>query len=373
MTTAINDSTMSAPRRRRFRRQSNVLGAKSRIELRPRDLDMIAEIARHRFMNTEQMCRLFACNCPRVERMGMRGGKPAPVMVKQHRANCACTCGAENRKREHASGCLALLKKDKHVGSRLRELYQAGYLDRPITQLQLRVENGVIKKGSVPLVYCVTAAGLALIGAERQAALGHGKMSWVNKINEGTRVFLEHTLAVADVSVDIDVAMRGHTRLQRVSDSDLLSVMAPTRSHAVRPWTLHVDYKGEELAVVCDLAFSITDRRSPKRWNFLVEVDRGHMPIERADLSRTSIVRKLIAYAKAHVDGAYKAFGWSGCRVLILTTSQARVQSCVTAAKERFGDDPVGRLFLFGTLDATRDLSQAVFVTVDGKRVPLLA
>ena len=359
-------------RRHRFKRAPH-----NRMELRRRDLDMIATIAHSRFMNTAQVCRLFACDCPRMEKLGHRAGRPAMIFVKQHHDNCSCTCGVENKKREHAESCPALFKDDQHVGSRLRELYQAGYLERPIVQLQLRVKNGVVAEGSVPLVYCVTASGLSLIGQARRDALGLGKLSWVSKINEGTQVFMSHTLATVDVGVGVDVAVRKQQHLIRLSEAALLSTMSEQRRNSVRPWSLRTTYKGEPLTAVCDLAFALQDQQSRKRWNFLVEVDRGHMPIARgqdgADFSGTSIMRKLIAYAKAYTDDEHqKAFGFRGMRVLFLTTSEERVRTCIQAARDRFGSASVARLFLFGTLDAARDMLGYGFVGVDGKLTRLL-
>ncbi len=334
---------------------------------------MIAAIARHRFMNTEQVCRLFACNCPRVEKDGMRAGVPVKIQTKQHRDNCACSCSAGQSKREHAAGCPALFKDDQHVGHRLLELYQAGYLERPVSQLQLRVKNGVIGKGSVPMVYRVTTAGLGVIGEERRHAIGHGKMSWVGENIQNSRLFMEHTLAIADVSVGVDVAVRERTHVARLEEAKLYAGLSKDRQEAVRPWSLKVKYQGKELSTVCDLVFVLGDASVRKRYNYMTEVDLGHMPVERATLTRTSIMRKLIGYAKAHAEGLHRTeFGWDNFRVLILTTSSGRVRSCVAAARKQFGSASVGRIFLFGTLEASHDMFNHEFVDIDSKQVRLM-
>lgn len=365
-----------AKRRRRFRRDPTFRSATSRagkLELRRRDLDMIASIAAHRFMNTQQVRRLFACDCPRVEKIGVRAGQPATITVKQHRPQCACTCGVRSGKREHTATCPALFKDDQHVASRLRELYQAGFLERPVAQLQLRVKNGVVAEGSVPMVYCVTKDGLDIIGDDRRAAIGFSKLSWATKINEGTRVFIEHTLATADVGVAVDCSVRRDPRLERLSEQALLAGMKDDRRLSPRPFALKVRYKGEELSTICDLAFAVGDTVQRKRWNVLVEVDMGHMPVERVDLTRTSIMRKLIGYAKAYEERQHQIeFGWKSFRVLILTTSQERVRSCIKAARQRFGSANVARIFLFGTLNDETDILQRDFLDVEGKSVRLI-
>ena len=59
---------------------------------------------------------------------------------------------------------------------------------RQVGGVGLRIRDGVVSEGSVPMVYCVSTAGLSLIGSKRRATIGDGKLSWVGKINEGTRV-----------------------------------------------------------------------------------------------------------------------------------------------------------------------------------------
>jgi hypothetical protein len=333
---------------------------------------MVAAIARHRFLNTEQVCKLFACDCPETEVLKPHNGKMLSTFVKTHRENCACSCAAK-RGGEHAASCRNLFKNNKHVASRLLELFQAGYLERPIVQLQLRVKDGRVAPGSVPMVYCVTKEGLDLIGSERRGRLGPGKQSWVSKVNEGGRVFMEHTLAVADVSIGVDLAMRQAPEFERLSEEQLMSGMKSERKASVSPFGFNVKYKSTKLSAVCDLAFAIGHIAERKRWNFLVEVDMGHMPVERAGLSKSSILRKLVAYSKAFEDGQHREeFDWRGFRVLVLTTSEARVDSCVKACMEQFGTSSATRMFLFGTLDAVKNLLDYKFKDGRGREVGLI-
>ena len=343
-----------------------------KLELHKRDYDIIEAVARHRFLNTEQICKLFACDCPLGDKLAVRGGKPTMIKVKQHRDRCSCSCLVGDRKGEHAPHCPALFKNDKHLVGRLRELFHAGYLGRPIAQLQLRIKNG-IAAGSSPMVYCVSNAGLALLGDSRRTAIGLGKAAGFKNFKEGTRIFVEHTISIGDVSIGLDRALRGRSDLARISEASLAAGMSDKRRATAHPWGLHAEHRGTPVSAVCDLVFGIRDLEDGRQFNFLVEVDRGHMPIERRDLDQTSIKRKLIAYARAFESNEHVgAFGWRNFRVLVLTTSEQRVQSCVAAARAGFGKAPVSRIFLFGTLDAADDLLNYEFATVDGKRVKLL-
>lgn len=346
-------------RRRRFRRDPQFRSERSRagrIELQSRDLEIIAAVARYRFMNTVQICRMFGCDCPPIEKLAVRASGPALIRAKQHRETC-----------------VSLFKNDQHIAHRLRELFHQGYLERPVSQLQLRVRDGAIAKGSVSMVYCISKSGLDIIGSERRAALGAGKLSWVGKINEGGRVFMEHTLAVGGVSVGLDVVLRRQSRLVRLNESSLQSGMSAARRASPKPWSMRVKHKGEDLTALCDLAFAVGDPTTRQRWNFLVEVDRGHMPVVRASFHHTSIMRKLVAYAKAFEDGLHQSeFGWQNFRVVVLTTSTERVGSCVDAVRARFGTASVARIFLFGVEGAADDLLSYEFVDGLGRAVRLI-
>lgn len=372
--TLSDQSEFKGKRRRRFQRDPSFRSPSGRaghFELQARDLDIITAIARHRFLNTEQICLLFGCDCPRVESEKIRGGVATKVRLKAHRPGCSCICKLQGRKGTHETSCLALLKSDKHIASRLLELFQAGYLERPFAQLQLRVRNGAVTAGSVPMAYAASNAGLALIGEDRRNSLS-GKLSWATKTTETTRLFLEHTLKVADVHVGVDVSVRRNPRFERLPESVLMSGMNAERKASARPFALRSIYKGQMLTTICDAAFAVGDKTARRRWNVLVEVDLGHMPVERTDLSQTSILRKLLGYAKAYDEGLHKTeLGWKGLRIVILTTSEARVRSCVKAAQDRFGSAAVGRIFLFGTLDVARDILNASFVDISGKTVRL--
>ena len=54
-----------------------------------------------------------------------------------------------------------------------------------------------------------------------------------------------------------------------------------------------------EIGVVPDLVFAI-HLTSGARYNFMVEIDRGTMPIVLSDIRQTSFARKMRAYLTAH-------------------------------------------------------------------------
>jgi hypothetical protein len=83
----------------------------------------------------------------------------------------------------------------------------------------------------------------------------------------------------------------------------------------------------------------------------MVEIDRGTMPIVRADFGQTSFERKMRAYLTAHASRQHeKQFGWKTFRVLTVTTDEHRRQSMIDALRRlRVTHSPGPSLFLFAT------------------------
>jgi hypothetical protein len=73
-----------------------------------------------------------------------------------------------------------------------------------------------------------------------------------------------------------------------------------------------------------DYAFALRFADGSRRC-YLVECDRGTMPVERAGLKQTSIVKKLLVYKKAHQQKMHvRHFDWKAFRVLFITATPKR-------------------------------------------------
>src|SRR2546423_10230653 len=107
--------------------------------------------------------------------------------------------------------------------------------------------------------------------------------------------------------------------------------------------------------VVPDLAFGLRYPDGSRRC-YMVEIDRGTMPISRGDFRQTSFERKMHAYLIAHSTKQHERhFGWKTFRVLTITTDRHRTQSM----KERLRTlhvphSPGASLFFFVTRDELR-------------------
>ena len=79
---------------------------------------------------------------------------------------------------------------------------------------------------------------------------------------------------------------------------------------------------------------------------FLVECDRGTMPVDRAGLTQTSLKRKILAYAAAKGSHMHqRQFGWKSFRVLIVTTNPQRVETVIATIRQSVHEHERG-LFL---------------------------
>lgn len=303
-------------RRPRFRpvegRRSDTSRA-GQFALTPKDLDIIAAVARHRFLNSNQIARLFG----------------------------------EGRTR-----------------ARLTEIFHAGYLERPIRQRDLKIKNGELTPGSIAIVYALSQDGARLLADERGAPETWRRRNWQRDNTDATRIYIAHTLGIANLRIALEVAIKTKTDVTLQHDCDLARAIPrdfkqyPGRAFSMTP---HIFQDGTriDLAVDCDAAFALDDRAARRKGHYLVEIDMNTMPIERRkrdgslSFKGTSIMRKIVAYERAHETGLHKnLFGWPGFRVLIITTSAAHAHNMAKAIAS-LNNGKGSRLFLLADSSAT--------------------
>jgi hypothetical protein len=110
-----------------------------------------------------------------------------------------------------------------------------------------------------------------------------------------------------------------------------------------------------DIGLVPDLAFGLRFLDGSRRC-FLVEIDRGTMPISRSDIRQTSFARKMRTYLAAHAAKLHeRQFGWKAFRVLTVTTDHARLQSMMDALRRIAAPpNPSPGLFWFSLHDELR-------------------
>ena len=225
----------------------------------------------------------------------------------------------------------------KNMRARLKLLFEHGLLDRPECQYDTYRPGG----GSAEIVYALADKGARLL-----AEAGHpyiaDSAAWSQKNRAAGRPFLEHTLAIADFAVVLtaDVAKRDDIELL---DGPALVARFPAATRDLpKPFRLSVpviiDGTRHVIGIEPDDAFSLGFPALRQRANYLVEIDRATMPIERVSLAASSILRKLITYREIWRSGLHTSqFGWRNFRVLTVTTEPERAKHMRECARRHLG------------------------------------
>ena len=180
--------------------------------------------------------------------------------------------------------------------------------------------------------------GLGPQGARMLCQRGEkARIDWTAKNRTATKLFIEHTLRVADFMVALEIACRNSAvEYRRFPDRE---VQAPRWSVTLWHHGLHA-----KLGVIPDAVFALRTVHGSEVV-YCLEADRATMPVKRQHLHQTSAARKFLAYHATWKQRLLEQrFGWNRFRVLTLTTSPARVEHLRQAAREL----PSGHgLFLF--------------------------
>lgn len=227
---------------------------------------------------------------------------------------------------------------------RLQLLFHHGYLDRPSMQLDWYA------RGSEPLVYALGSRGAELL--ETEGVVRRSGVRWDTKNRNLSRVFLHHTLAVAEVMGAFEVACRSRKDVRFIPPDEVLAG-APEATRRLRlpfRWQVEVRHDGKlhRLGVEPDKVFGLRFKNAPENRRhafFFLEADRGTMPVRRRGLGQTSFLRKLVCYQETWRQGIHRQhLGIPNFRVLTVTTSRERVEHLVKACRILTGG---ARLFLF--------------------------
>ena len=277
------------PRAKRFERRDEPTG----FRLTDRDIAIMAHVARHRFLSSQHLAALD-------------GGS------EQNLLRC------------------------------LRVLFDHSYLDRPYAQLA-----HIPVSGPRPMVY-----GLARRGA--QALREHyrhmsERSDWTERNKRAGASFIGHTLAIADFMVALEIACHERNDVELLREAEIIAA-APERTRTARePLRLVVpglDNKIGISSVVADGLFGLVFPDDTAAY-FLLEIDRGSMPVVRSRFDQTSFKRKLKIYWEAWKAERHVAhFGVKQIRVLTVTESRVRLDHMIDAINE-ITDGKGSNFFLF--------------------------
>jgi hypothetical protein len=154
--------------------------------------------------------------------------------------------------------------------------------------------------GSSPMVYALSDLGVQLLNQYDGAASGGHE--WARRNREVGRPFVDHQLEITDFYTSLQRATQGRTDVKLIPPDDIVADFPEHTRKARNPLSLRVTLPDHgtqrEIALIPDFAFGLRFSDRSRRC-FLVEIDRGMMPVSRSDLRQTSFRRKMLVYLAA--------------------------------------------------------------------------
>jgi hypothetical protein len=251
-----------------------------------------------------------------------------------------------------------------NVLARLRKLFDQGHLERPLAQLAT-----VPVIGNRPMLYGLTTSGARLL-REQGHAINDG-VDFTERTRRGGAIFIDHTLAVADFFVRLELGCRNTAGVEIISEAEILAT-APAHTRAAREplrWVADQTIRGkrETWSVIPDGIFGL--RFADGTGTFAaIEIDRGTIPIVRQRATHRSIKRKLMTYVQGWRAGRHlHQFGIENLRVLMVTSSAARMKNMLAAVDDITGGRGTGFL-LFGHAGSLAGQNPLEFGWTNGRR-----
>jgi DNA-binding Lrp family transcriptional regulator len=238
------------------------------------------------------------------------------------------------------------------TNDRLKNLFHAGYIDRPRAQLDYYPTSG-----SAPIVYALADRGARLL--RERDGIAFKNLEWSRKNRQAGRPFVEHQIEVVNFQVALESAVRDRSDVRLLGPKELTAGSRSSMRPTVNVYALRAKLRDRgalhESRIIPDLVFGLALGDGSRR-NFMVEIDRGTMPIRRSDPMQTSFEKKLRIYRTAHAMKQHdRQFGWKNFRVLTVTTQNERMVSLMEVSRQfDVPGNPSITLFLFATFDELR-------------------
>jgi hypothetical protein len=259
------------------------------------------------------------------------------------------------------------------TNDRLLRLFHAGYVDRPRAQLDYYATEG-----SEPMVYALADRGARLlIGCD---GVDFANIDWSRKNRGAGQPFIEHHLEIVDFYVALKCSVRRRPDVRLIDAVEIVTSFPHPHISGRNPFELraHVTHNGaaHKIGLVPDLVFGLefVDR---SRRCFMVEIDRGTMPVTRDNIGQTSVERKMRTYLSAQAAKQHeRQFGWQAFRILMVTTDERRAQAMKRILRGIHIPFSLGpQLFLFATRHElyTGQPLASVWQDVDGRRLSLIS
>jgi hypothetical protein len=233
----------------------------------------------------------------------------------------------------------------QNVSRSLLALWEHEYVERLLGQ----VEKRVLYKGSFPLIYGLTRPGAWLLRKHGYDVPGRLLYQTDKQRRAGWR-FIEHRVDITEFMIRLELACRGRSDIALIDRKEIFDSAPKTqRDRRVRLVVkVRIDGAHQLLSVDPDELFGLRFPKTGKASYFMLERDRGEMPVHRRkSKDQTYYAKKMLAYHEANRVGEHvQELGLQSFRVLTVTTSPARVEQMIEAQRE-MTDGRGSNLFLF--------------------------
>jgi DNA-binding MarR family transcriptional regulator len=232
----------------------------------------------------------------------------------------------------------------QNVSRALLALWENGYVERPEAQVASRI----LYEGSRPTIYGLTRKGAALLrreGLEVRRRLLDG----IDKARGAGWRFVEHTVSIAEFMVRLELSVRARSDLRILERGEILEDAPKSNQDRLVRVEASIRLGGalRKNAVVPDALFGLRFNDEEESY-FMLEVDRGEMPVERfTNAHRTYFAKKMLTYYEANRQRRHvHDLGIENFRVLTVTTGKERIERMVKAL-ETITDGRGSNMFLF--------------------------
>lgn len=227
---------------------------------------------------------------------------------------------------------------------RLRDLFDAGYVNRP--EEQWRAFNARYSQA----VYEIDVLGEEAL---RERGVYPRELSSLTRKSRGGAIRqYPHSMMICDTLASIEIGLKG-TGHRLITWSEILERRGTISKENPFKLPCTIDYVYQtgaeyhaETSVVPDALFGIRHPDGMASF-FVLEAERGN-GIERRNLDQPSFLKKLLAYRNISHTKVYKeVLGIPNMRVLVVTPGEQRIKHMRELAEREIGQS---RLFLFQSI-----------------------
>jgi hypothetical protein len=233
---------------------------------------------------------------------------------------------------------------EKRFKERLGHLYHdGGYINRPSQQWEFA------NCRYMPAVYELDRAGERIL--REYGSDSPSSFLSAGRCGKPSRQFT-HTLMVSEILASIELAVRAVPHLRFISPQEVIARAPDQARKAGNP--LEMAVSGGKL--IPDGLFGIEYGSKAYRF-FALEADRNTMPSTRSDLRQSSFLRKLVAYRTLAAEKLHKShWGIPNLLVLTVTTSDAHMRTLMSGLE---GLTVSSTIFLFKAMPALGNVLHA--------------